>query len=266
MKNKLIKPNGVSVIIPFYREINYLGCVIASVLDNLCDNLPFEILLCNDGNLDDKAIREATKIDKPDILKILRNEFKKGPGGARNTGLKYAKYNVVAFLDADDKWLAGKLVQQLECYREGATFISTDYALDNGATINAPTTITSPEDIFFKRGLGTSTILVCRNLIGDSRFRDLRFGQDIDFWYKLAKKRDFKYQHVPFVGVHYSTGGSTSNKFVQLWHMGKVMRVNNVTIYIFLRFICSYIINGIINHYGYNLFFKYRRKNDDAAP
>jgi len=266
MSKMVSSPSGVSVIIPFYRELDLIAGAVASVEENFSGALPYEIMICNDGELTEQVIRDATEHEESGRLKILRNEFQKGPGGARNTGLKYAKYDIVAFLDADDIWFSGKLDKQLDCYMDGANFIATDYILDNGLIITAPTEIKSPEDIFLKRGLGTSTIFVSRDLIGDSRFRDLRYGQDIDFWYRLAKKSSFSFNRVPSVGVRYFTGGSTSNKLVQLWHMCRVLRVNSVTSHVFFRFLYSYVISGVFNHYGFSLLTKLKRKIDVIGP
>lgn len=240
---------GVSVIIPFYRELDYLERVLASVSANVGEDTDHEVLLCNDGDLSEAQIRDAAKLYDSDLLTVHQNEFEKGPGGARNTGLRYARYSLVAFLDADDLWMSGKLDKQIECYKKGATFIATDYALDTGKKITAPAAIRAPVDIFLRRGLGTSTILVCRRLIGETRFRSIRFGQDIDFWYRLSQNSNFKYAKVAETTVTYSTSGSTTNKFVQLQYMLKVLQLNNVSLIIVLRFILSYVSNGLWNHY-----------------
>ena len=48
-----------------------------------------------------------------------------------------------------------------------------------------PKKIKNPFDIYVKRGLGSSTILVTKELVGKKRFTNLRYSQDIEFWYKL---------------------------------------------------------------------------------
>lgn len=61
----------------------------------------------------------------------LINQKNSGVSIARNTGIKAAKGNIIAFLDADDEWLPNHLevIHQLaECYPECGVF-GTSYFL-----------------------------------------------------------------------------------------------------------------------------------------
>lgn len=240
----------LSVIIPFHLELNYIDRSIASVHANVSNIDSCEILVCNDGVYSPERILAHISPRNRLWVRILTNTYEKGPGGARNTGLDSATGDLVAFLDADDYWLSGKIDAQLEILKAGATFVTTGYRLDTGhAVISPPDRINNPLDIFLCRGIGTSTVLATRELCGDMRFRNIRFSQDIDYWYLLAGSHLFSYGCTDEQFVVYSTGGTTKNKLVQLKYLNKVLNINEISFISRLRILISYSSLGIYNHY-----------------
>jgi GT2 family glycosyltransferase len=137
----------------------------------------------------------------------------------------------------------------------GATFVPTAYGFDSTqAEVSPPASIDRAVDIFLRRGIGTSTVMISRILLSDHRFKDIRFAQDIDFWYSLARSSYFRYAAVEACYVVYSTGGSTRNKWVQLQYLHKVLRINDVPWLQNIRVLFSYVLAGIYNHYIKRLF------------
>ena len=247
----------LSVIIPFSSELNLINRTINSVIVNSKIFDLVEIIIINDGIFKDNDIRSIIEKKNIDLIKIIKNKYTKGPGGARNTGIDNSKGDVIAFLDADDFWLPRKLEAQIQKVKEGATFVATSYRFDKSKTIiNAPLKIKNSDDIFLNRGIATSTVLITKELLDNKRFRDIRFGQDIDFWYNLSKSKKFKFASIPEVFAEYSTSGSTKNKWVQLYYVNKILHLNNISILIRIRFNISYILTGIYNHFIRNLFKK----------
>ena len=91
----------VSVIIPVYNTEKYLReCLDRVISQTLAD---IEIICVDDGSTDSslEILKEYAQKDKR--IKILQQE-NKGAGAARNFGLKKAKGEYVAFMDADDKY------------------------------------------------------------------------------------------------------------------------------------------------------------------
>lgn len=89
----------VSVIMPIYNAYDYLRPAMDSVT---CQSLrEIEIICIDDGSTDHSLdiIREYQKID--DRIRIV-TETNAGPALARNNGLRRARGEYVAFLDADD--------------------------------------------------------------------------------------------------------------------------------------------------------------------
>ena len=240
----------LSVIIPFYDELNLINRAVNSVVINSIFFDQVEIILVNDGSFEESEIWSCFKSNLNKLIKVIPNNYTKGPGGARNTGLNISTGDIIAFLDADDFWLPGKLKAQMEEIKKGATFVATSYRFDNSKTIvNPASSIDIPEDIFLRRGIGTSTVILTKKLLEDHKFREIRFAQDIDFWFALAKSKKFKYVGISKVFVEYNTGGSTKNKWIQLFYVNKVLSLNNISIIKRIRVNISYILTGLYSHY-----------------
>ena len=240
----------LSVVIPFYREIDLIGRAVGSVLDNAGAVDAVQVLVCNDGNIPEQTILDRLDARGRVVTRVARNTGAKGPGGARNTGLDLAEGEAIAFLDADDHWRPGKVAAQIAALQQGASFVATAYAFEGSpVVIQPPATLDQPIDVFLKRGIGTSTVMISRSLLQQHRFRDFRFAQDIDFWYALARSPEFRYRALGECFVEYSTGGSTKNKWVQLQYLNKVITSNRIPPIAHGRILASYVLAGVYNHY-----------------
>lgn len=101
----------VSVVIPAYNVGGHIGEAIGSVLSQ--DYPAIEIIVVDDGSKDDTAEVVATGF--PQV--ILIRKANGGAATARNAGIQQAQGEFVAFLDADDIWLPGKLKAQVNHLR-----------------------------------------------------------------------------------------------------------------------------------------------------
>jgi glycosyltransferase involved in cell wall biosynthesis len=97
----------VTVIIPFFNSARYLEAAIQSV--NGQTHAPIELILVNDGSSDDSEV-VARRHAPP--AHYVRQEHR-GVGAARNSGLRLASGEFLAFCDSDDLWLPTKLERQL---------------------------------------------------------------------------------------------------------------------------------------------------------
>ena len=240
----------ISIIIPFYIELEVISSTVESIVA-ACKGLTYEVLICNDGGIPNRTILKKAQetLDFKIDLKVLNNRDLPGAAGARNTGIDTARYSWIAFLDADDLWLPNKICDQIEAIKTGATFICSPYQLDKGTVIHPPKTINKPTDIFLKRGISTSTVLVHKTCIGETRFRALKHVEDIDMWFRLATNTCFTYAHTNKVAMKYSTEGSTSNKWLQLRLFSECLFLNRIGIILFVRTIFGYTTRGVWNHF-----------------
>lgn len=96
----------VSVIIPVYNRANELQNAIQSVLNQSYTN--YEIIVVDDGSVNDIVSNYDDK-----RINIIKHKKNMGVAAARNTGIKSASGEFVAFLDSDDRWKSDKLSTQL---------------------------------------------------------------------------------------------------------------------------------------------------------
>jgi glycosyltransferase involved in cell wall biosynthesis len=96
----------VSVVVPVRNGERFLGEALDSVLAQ--DYEPVELIVVDDGSTDGSGDIAGAR-----GAHVIRQEGG-GLAAARNAGLAAAQGELVAFIDADDVWLPGKLVRQVE--------------------------------------------------------------------------------------------------------------------------------------------------------
>lgn len=89
----------ISIVVPLFNKANQIAHTINSVLSQTF--IDFEIIIIDDGSTDN-SVAEISKIND-DRIKLIR-QSNTGVSAARNRGIKEAKYDLIAFLDADDEW------------------------------------------------------------------------------------------------------------------------------------------------------------------
>ena len=107
-------PPLVSVIIPSYNYARFLPEAVHSVLRQKADNFHMEIIVVDDGSTDNT--QEVAQTIMSDVTYIRQDN--QGLAAARNTGLRAAQGDFVAFLDADDLYTKDLLTSQLRVFAE----------------------------------------------------------------------------------------------------------------------------------------------------
>lgn len=98
----------VSAIIPAYNRAHCIGRALHSIL---AQTRPVdEILVIDDGSTDDLS---ATVASFGNAVRVIRHPTNKGASEARNTGIRSATCDYVAFLDSDDTWMPEKIAHQI---------------------------------------------------------------------------------------------------------------------------------------------------------
>ncbi len=98
----------ISVIIPSYNREKLVLQAIDSVLNQTLRD--HEIIVVDDGSTDD-----TKGILKP-YMNVIRYVYQdnRGVSAARNRGVRESRGELLAFLDSDDLWSAGKLAAQID--------------------------------------------------------------------------------------------------------------------------------------------------------
>ena len=99
-----------SVIMPVFDQEAYFAEAIESMRAQTFER--WELLMVDDGSTDrSPAIAQAYALSDPDRIRLLRHPDRRrhGAAAARNLGLRQARGEFIAFLDADDAYEPDKL-------------------------------------------------------------------------------------------------------------------------------------------------------------
>ncbi len=189
----------ISVVIPLFNKGAHIRRAITSVLDQT--HTDFELLIVDDGSTDDGAATAASFTD-PRVRLIRQNN--RGVSAARNRGIDEARGELIAFLDADDRWDPRLLESLTGLYRDfpdGGIYAAGYYLVEkDGKILEADIRGLSrefqrgPVDDYFKMiALGnnpawTSAVAVPRAiLIAAGRFNEqTRIYEDLELWSRIA--------------------------------------------------------------------------------
>jgi len=199
----------VSVIIPTYNRAYLVGRAIRSVLNQTFQD--FEIIVVDDGSTDNTE--EVVKSFNDPRIRYIRHEQNRGGSAARNTGIRAARGEYIAFLDSDDEWLPQKLERQVNAFKSldettGLVYTGLRF-VDHKGTLLWEQRPNLSGYIFHKllqrNVIGTASSVMLRRdcLLSTGLFDEtLPSRQDLDLWIRIA--RQFKVFPIPEpLTVHY---------------------------------------------------------------
>jgi glycosyltransferase involved in cell wall biosynthesis len=185
----------VSVVIPAYNASRYIAETLDSVFAQRFRD--FEVLVVNDGSPDTDALEKALKPYRDRIVYIARENG--GPSAARNTAIRRARGELIAFLDGDDCWLPDCLADHVARMNEDSSVAvvhsdaevigSPQYA---GVTLRQLNGWDGQVDflglIEERCVITTSCSMVRRAVLLDVGLFDeaLRRSEDFDLWLRIA--------------------------------------------------------------------------------
>tara|TARA_R110002126_G_scaffold36678_6_gene111228 strand:- start:69 stop:1022 length:954 start_codon:yes stop_codon:yes gene_type:complete len=126
-------PAKVSVVIPCFNDGAYLAESVGSVLAQQGGFELCEVLVVDDGSDDPQTLEALTEIAKHPKVITAPNEEQKGPGGARNTGVRRATGDWIVFLDSDDILCDGSIDARLRAAAgfPGSRWVGGDFIILN---------------------------------------------------------------------------------------------------------------------------------------
>ena len=215
------KNSNVSIIIPTYNCARLIGRAIQSVLNQTYRD--FELIIVDDSSTDntDKIVKKFQEQDKR--VKYIRHEKNRGGSAARNTGIKNAKGEYIAFQDSDDEWLPEKLKKQIEVFKNTSSKVGVVYTgfwriKDNEKTYIPQSWVKQKDgNIYFEllKGnfVGTPTILIkkkCFKKVGmfDENLPRL---QEWELVIRLSKYYNFKCIDEPLLVSYYTSDSISAN-------------------------------------------------------
>lgn len=201
----MVKPR-ISVVIPLYNAASYIAETLDSVFAQTYPNI--EVIVVNDGSTDDSELALAPYRER--IVYIWQENA--GVSVARNTAIRHAGGELIAFLDADDMWTPDKLdVQFFRIQETGAGLVHCNVTyIDDGGSLRPPPIMGFPRavegycfaDLFLNgNGLITSTVLLRRECMeGTGQFTvGVSYAEDYELWLKIARHWQFAWCSKPMV-------------------------------------------------------------------
>ncbi len=102
----------ISVVIPAYNRAAAIGGCLRSICEQSYQN--WEAIVVDDGSTDGTASAVIQTGREDDRIRLERHERNRGAQAARNTGIRHARGEWIAFLDSDDQFLPHSLESRLK--------------------------------------------------------------------------------------------------------------------------------------------------------
>jgi glycosyltransferase involved in cell wall biosynthesis len=187
----------VSVIIPAYNAAATIERALDSVRAQ--SGVGVEVIVIDDCSADDTIDVVKNAIRPDENIRLLRMPGNGGASAARNAGILEARGRYLAFLDADDVWLPGKLMKQVAAIEADpeVTVVTCNSQMTSVSGVplkeghvNRPPVSGAEawKTLLVYNFLPTPTILTRTALVRELGGFDeaLAVGEDLDLWIKLA--------------------------------------------------------------------------------
>lgn len=193
--------SSVSVIIPTYNRAQFLNTAIDSVLAQTFQN--FELIVVDDGS--DDHTTQILEAYGPRLVVVRQKN--QGPAAARNTGIRAARHDLLAFLDSDDRFDRRKLEIQVEAMARQPQFLvshTDELWYRNGKILNQKKRHQRRAGDIFAQSLelcavGMSTVIMRRRLLDLVGFfnETLPCCEDYDLWLRTSCRHEFLHVELP---------------------------------------------------------------------
>jgi len=177
-------------VLPAWNAASTLAEAIASAQAQ--EGPDWELIVVDDASTDTTAriAAAATRTDRR--IRVVRLTARGGAAEARNQGLMLARARRVAFLDADDLWLPGKLAAQVAHMDEtgaGLSFTGYTYRRRDGVErrVHVPDRV-DHAGLLAGNVIGCLTVMIDRAQVdGPVLFPALERRQDFALWLRLLR-------------------------------------------------------------------------------
>ncbi|MCW5212038.1 glycosyltransferase family 2 protein [Desulfobulbus sp. TB] len=198
----------ISVVIPTYNRAGFLEKAIASVQKQTlaCG----EIIVVDDGSTDatpeivqqislNSQNSQISKMNQIPIRYLYQDN--KGASAARNVGITAAEYDILCFLDSDDRWVSHKLEMQFKAMRRQPQYLishTKEIWYRQGMQVNQKKKHAPPHGEIFQRALrmcvvGMSTVMMQREIFHRYGLfnENMLCCEDYDLWLRVSREEEF---------------------------------------------------------------------------
>lgn len=208
----------ISAIIPTYNYASYVHRAVDSALSQTYPVT--EVIVVDDGSTDNTRETLARYGDR---IKYIY-QANRGLAGARNTGIRAATSEWLAFLDSDDWWLSEKIERQVRLVQADPSIDLVYTALlkhfPDGRI--EPTGIQPPDRLWprfrYANSVCPSTVLVKRDLVLKAGCFDesLRYCEDWDMWVRMGPGTKMAGIAEPSINYQITPGSLSANPAKEL--------------------------------------------------
>lgn len=211
-----------TVVIPLHNKEQHISRAIESVIgQNYRD---FELVIVNDGSTDNS--RNIVRYYEND-LQIIDQE-NKGVSAARNTGIRHAKNEYIAFLDADDEWHCDFLVhiaKMIEAFPHAGIFCTNYYKeLGNQTTLACTTTRNTEPCVinyfsvaaYDSTPVSSSSVCIPGKILERTGLftEDISLYEDLTLWIKISLEYNLVFDNAPMATYHRDALDRSCNRII----------------------------------------------------
>ena len=229
---KMLCEKEVSIILPNFNSSNYILDTIKSIMNQSYKK--WKLIIVDDCS--DKKTLDVLKKIKNKKIKIYYFKKNMGAGHCRNFAIKKSKSEFLAFIDSDDLWGKNKLKAQINFmikkkYKFTYTYYYTINENNNLLKSVFVPKIFSFESFVKNTSIATSTMIIKRDLVKNTKFPNTKICEDYFFKCQILKKINYAICY-PFFLTKYR------------------IRKNSLQSNRFKNLICMWKINKNLNHFN----------------
>ena len=219
----------LSAVIPTYNSQETIKAALESIYAQTIK--PDEVLVIDDESSDNTCAIVTSNFPEARLIKKQNG----GPSSARNLGIKNARFEWIAFLDADDIWARDKNEIQLDeaVKNPKAVIVACNWSDSATALLEAekirPRQLRSKKiwtsDILVLNRFQTSTVIARRAQLDqiDGFRSELDGAEDWDMWLRLSRLGEVVVIEEPLVYYRDTNGGYSKNLMRLMNSMQKMM-------------------------------------------
>jgi glycosyltransferase involved in cell wall biosynthesis len=206
--------SSVGVVIPLHNKRRYIRRSVESALRQTHGD--FRLIVVDDGSTDGGG--ECVEQISDSRVSVVRTPCR-GPGAARNVGIRALQSEWIALLDADDEWEPAFLEKTVAAARRVPDVV----AVFTGIRVRnaAETRLASAEGLIddyhgarmrFKVAMTSSSLLLHRStFLSAGGFREgYRYAEDTEAWFRLACEGPSFYIREALSVIEVNDPGSTT--------------------------------------------------------
>lgn len=153
----------MSVVIPVYNEARAIGPTLEALSQTMQGlAIDYEVIVVDDGSRDNSA---QVALDASPAPRLIRHETNQGYGAALKSGFAVARYDTLAFLDADGSYPPGELADLIEAAGQADMVVAQRVGYRDHSS--------------WARSLGQAILMPLANYLTDCRIPDLNSGMRI---------------------------------------------------------------------------------------